>query len=56
MASNKKDLPTPKIPADLDELLNRFQELFGREPTREERNHLDYAKKLLAERQRRAED
>lgn len=47
-ATYKKNLPIPKVPADIDDLIKRFKELFGRDLTREELSHLEYAKELLA--------
>ena len=50
-SNKKKDIPSAKTPADIDELIRRFRELYGREVTREELLHLEHAKKLLAKTQ-----
>lgn len=49
--NKQKDIPPANTPADIDDLMRSFKELYGREVTQEELLHLEYAKKLLAEKQ-----
>lgn len=49
--NKQKDIPPAKTPADIDDLIRSFRQLYGREVTQEELLHLEYAKKLLAEKQ-----
>ena len=46
-----RSLPFPEKPADVDRVIERFKELFGRSPNAEERSTLEYIRQSLMDNQ-----